>query len=105
MKKLLQPDNYIFTRGDVAKVLNVSPLTIANREKAQKYPEPKRSLNSYRVYSLRDVLKLQLITYDAVDPRPILAVLYDKGFRDIKEIASVIDLILGKREEGTKQTS
>ena len=46
-KKLSEP---IFTRSDLAQILNVSPLTIANREKSKKYPNPKRDLNKYRIY-------------------------------------------------------
>lgn len=81
----------IFTRGDVAKILNVTPLTIANREKAKKYPEPKRDLNNYRIYILNDVLNLQLLTYSAIDPRPIISILYDKGYRDTKALGKLID--------------
>ena len=42
-KKVSEP---IFTRSDVAQILNVSPLTVANREKTKKYPVPKRDLNN-----------------------------------------------------------
>lgn len=86
-----------FTRGEVAKILNVTPLTIANREKAKKYPEPKRDLNNYRVYSLNDVLNLQLLTYSALDPRPIISILYDKGQRDHKHVMRLIDTALSRR--------
>lgn len=86
-----------FTRGDVAKILNVTPLTIANREKSNKYPEPKRDLNNYRIYTLNDVFNLQLITYGALDPRPIISVLYDKGYRDTKELGKLIDNSLARR--------
>ena len=88
----------IFTRGDVAKVLNITPLTIANREKNGKYPKPKRDLNNYRVYALNDVLNLQLITYSALDPRPIVSVLYDKGYRDHKQLGKVMDNALSRRK-------
>ena len=37
-RKPLEP---IFTRSELAQILNVSPLTIANREKNKKYPNPK----------------------------------------------------------------
>lgn len=87
----------LFTRGDVAKILNVTPLTIANREKAKKYPEPKRDLNNYRIYLLNDVLNLQLLTYNALDPRPIISILYDKGYRDTKELGKLIDDALSKK--------
>jgi len=88
----------VFTRGDVAKILNVSPLTIANREKSSKYPQPNRDLNGYRIYSLNDVFNLQLITFRTIDQKPIISILYDKGFRDHKQIASILDAAMAKRQ-------
>lgn len=81
----------LFGRGDVAKILNVTPLTIANRERAKKYPLPKRDLNNYRVYTLGDVLHLQHLTYQDTDARPILSLLYDKGYRDMHQLVQMID--------------
>ena len=89
--------NPIFTRGEVAKILNVTPLTIANREKSDKYPEPKRDLNNYRIYTLNDVLNLQLLTYKALDPKPIISMLYDKGFKDTKELGKIMDGALSRK--------
>jgi hypothetical protein len=80
-----------FSRKDVSNILNVTTLTIANREKAGKYPPPKRDLNNYRVYSLKDVIKLQRLTYNMVDNRPIVSVLFDKGFKDMKEVSKMLD--------------
>lgn len=93
-KKITEP---IFTRSDVAQILNVSPLTIANREKNNKYPSPKRDLNQYRIYTLNDVLNLQLITYSYIDTKPIISILYDKGFRDTKLLGEIIDQAMSKR--------
>lgn len=87
----------IFTRSEVAQILNVTSLTISNREKNKKYPQPKRDLNNYRVYSLNDVFNLQLITYNAIDPKPIISILYDKGYNDIKALGQMIDSVLSKR--------
>lgn len=89
----------VFNRSEVAKILNVSTLTIANREKNKKYPNPKRDLNNYRVYSVNDVLNLQLLTYDHIDPKPIISVLYDKGYRDSKMLAEIIDEALANRNK------
>ena len=91
----------VFTRGEVAKILNVTPLTMRNREKSNKYPEPSRDLNNYRVYSLNDILNLQLITYNNLDPRPIISVMYDKGYRDSKEVSVLIDGALSRRKAST----
>lgn len=93
-KKNVEP---IFTRSELAQILNVSPLTIANREKNKKYPNPKRDLNKYRVYTLNDVLNIQLITYSYIDPKPIISILYDKGYKDSKMLAEMIDTALSKR--------
>lgn len=91
-----------FTRGDVAKILNISPLTVANREKSQnghppKYPEPKRDLNNYRVYTLSDVLNLQIISYGLIDTRPIISILYDKGWRDTKALGKLMERALNQK--------
>lgn len=88
----------VFTRKDVAQILNVHPLTIANRERRRQYPEPKRDLNGYRLYSLNDVFNLQLRTYNAIDTRPIMSLLYDKGWRDTKQLSQVLDSALNRRK-------
>lgn len=85
-----------FTRKNIADILGVTTLTIANREKAGKYPDPKRDLNNYRIYSLKDVMNLQRLTFGSIDNRPILSVLYDKGFKDPKVVAKLIDAIENK---------
>jgi DNA-binding transcriptional MerR regulator len=93
-KKTSQPT---FNRSEVAKILNVSTLTIANREKNNRYPSPKRDLNNYRLYTLNDVFNLQLITYNHIDPKPIISILYDKGYRDSKDLAQIIDEAISLR--------
>lgn len=87
----------IFSRGEVAKILNITPLTVANREKSKKYPEPKRDINNYRIYTLNDVFNLQLLTYNMLDPNPIISVLYDQGYQNIKELSKIIDNALSRR--------
>jgi len=96
MNKITYQDP-IFTRSELAQVLSVTTLTISNREKNNKYPLPKRDLNNYRIYSLNDVFNLQLITYNAIDPKPIISVLYDKGYNDSKALGQMIDNALSKR--------
>jgi DNA-binding XRE family transcriptional regulator len=93
-KKSPQPS---FNRSEVAKILNISTLTIANREKNNKYPNPRRDLNNYRIYTINDVFNLQLITYNHIDPKPIISVLYDKGYRDSKNLAEIIDEAMSAR--------
>lgn len=85
------------TRSEVAQVLNVTSLTIANREKRKQYPLPQRDLNGYRRYNLNDVFNLQLITYNQIDTKPILSVLYDKGFTDPKILGNLMDKALSSR--------
>lgn len=91
------PDDPVFTRGDLAKILNVTALTIANREKAHKYPQPRRDINNYRVYGLNDVFTLQVTTYGGVDPLPIISLLYDKGYRDMKQLGKIVNTALTRR--------
>lgn len=86
-----------FTRSEVADILNVTTLTISNRERNDKYPQPKRDMNNYRIYTLNDVFNLQLITYNLIDPKPIISVLYDKGYNDVKKLGQMIDSALSKR--------
>ncbi len=86
-----------FTRSEVAQILNITPLTIANREKRKQYPSPQRDLNGYRRYALNDVFNLQLITYNQIDTKPIVSVLYDKGFTDPKLLGGLIDRALSAR--------
>jgi len=87
----------IFNRSEIAQILNVSTLTISNREKNNKYPKPKRDLNNYRIYNLNDVFNLQLLTYNHIDPKPIISIMYDKGFEDVKQLGRMIDSALSKR--------
>lgn len=93
-QKMTEP---IFTRSEVAQILNVSTLTVANREKSNKYPEPKRDMNNYRIYTLNDVFNLQLITFNHLNPKPIISVLFDKGYRDTKMLGEMIDNVLSRR--------
>ena len=87
----------IFTMSEISQILNVTTLTVSNREKNKKYPLPRRDLNNYRIYTLNDVFNLQLITYSHIDPKPIISILYDKGYSDIKALGQMIDSALSKR--------
>ena len=93
-QKMTEP---VFTRSEIAEILNVSTLTIANREKNKKYPEPKRDMNNYRIYSLNDVFNLQLITYNHINPKPVISILFDKGYKDSKHLGEMIDNVLSRR--------
>lgn len=93
-QKNLEPT---FSRGDVAKILNVTTLTIANREKRGQYPEAKRDINGYRIYTLNDVYNLQLVTFNYIDTRPILSVMYDKGYTSAKVATQIVDAALDRR--------
>ena len=97
--KLTEP---VFTRSEIAEILNVSTLTIANREKNKKYPEPKRDMNNYRIYTLNDVFNLQLITYSHINPKPVISVLFDKGYKDTKVLGEMIDNVLSRRSSNAK---
>jgi DNA-binding XRE family transcriptional regulator len=92
----------VFTRSEIAEILNVSTLTIANREKNKKYPEPKRDMNNYRIYTLNDIFNLQLITYNHINPKPVISVLFDKGYKDTKVLGEMIDNVLSRRSSNAK---
>jgi hypothetical protein len=49
------------------------------------------------ILALNDVLNLQLITYNMIDPKPIISVLYDKGYKDTKLLAEIIDEAMSNR--------
>jgi hypothetical protein len=87
----------VFHRAEVAKILGIYPLTMINREQSGKYPPPRRDLNGYRVYNLNEVMNLQLLTYNMVDPRPIASMLFDKGWRDPKAVSQLLDAALARR--------
>jgi hypothetical protein len=91
------PGPPVFHRSDVARILGVTPLTMTNRERSGRYPPPRRDLNNYRVYNLNEVMNLQLLTYQLVDPRPIASVLFDKGWRDPKFVSQLLDAAMARR--------
>lgn len=87
----------VFHKSDVARILGITTNTISNRERSGRYPPPHRDLNGYRCYSINDVLNLQLLTYDRIDPRPIASSLFDKGVRDPKVVSQMLDQALARR--------
>jgi DNA-binding transcriptional MerR regulator len=86
----------LFSRGDVAKILQVTPATIANRERKTLYPEPARDLNNKRIYSIEDILLLQVITYKKIDAKPIISIMHDKDYTDPKKVQILIDAAIKK---------
>lgn len=79
----MESPEIIFKRSQVAEILNCTPLTIANREKAGIYPEPRRNpKNNYRYYTISDVFELQEISFNQIYFGPLLAVLWDMDYRD-----------------------
>lgn len=79
------------TRKDLADILGITTLTIANREQRGIYPPARRAANNYRVYTLADVLKLQLISHGGTDMYTILAILHTKGYLNPKEVIEYLD--------------
>ena len=72
-----------FTRTQMAKLLNCTPLTISNREKKNQYPDPKRSPTSnHRFYTIQDAFLLQYITYRQINISSVAALLWDMGYTD-----------------------
>ena len=85
-----------FFRSEVARVLGVTPATIANREKRGIYPHPTREVNNYRSYDLSDIVELQRITFGHPHPQELALLLYERGVTDVDEAASLIDKALGR---------
>jgi hypothetical protein len=85
----------IFTRKQIAEILGCTVLTISNREKSGVYPEPRRNeKNNYRYYTLGDVFLLQEISQKGVFVGPILAVMWDMGYKDPTVCERIIDTAL-----------
>jgi hypothetical protein len=42
-------------------------------------------------------MNLQLITYNHIDTKPIISILYDKGYRDTKYLGEIIDEAMSSR--------
>lgn len=87
----------LFKRGEVSKILGVTVATLANREKAGKFPEAKRDVNNYRMYSLQDVMSLQLASYGYINTVPLAEALFDKGYSSPKEVAQMIEAAIQER--------
>lgn len=86
----------LFSRGEVAKILRVVPITIANRETKGIYPTPTRDLNQRRIYTIEDILLLQVISFGKIEPSSIMTLLHDKGYKNPKEAAALIDNAIKK---------
>lgn len=98
--KQINYNNITFTKKDVALILNCQSLTISNREKNGKYPNPTRNkANNYRIYTLADIFLLQMITYQHIILPPIMSLLYDKGYTD----AALIEKILNSEFKDFKE--
>jgi DNA-binding transcriptional MerR regulator len=76
----------VFTRPEVAALLQCAPLTIANREKSGVYPKPYKDHKGHRVYQVSDIFELMYITYKNVYLKPIVAVMHDKGYTEITDL-------------------
>ncbi len=91
-----------FTRSAVARILDCSVLTVANREKRGVYPPPRRGTNNYRYYTLVDIFELQEISHSATYLKPVLVELYDKGYKDPKTCSDIVDAALMAYNTETK---
>lgn len=80
----------VFTRPDVAALLQCAPLTIANREKSGVYPQPRKDHKGMRIYEVSDIFQLMYITHKNVFLKPVVAVMHDKGYTDIADLESYL---------------
>lgn len=75
---------------EVCEILDVTRKTIYNRERSGKYPQARRNASGYRIYTIDEVVALQLLTIGQVDPRRIASVLYDMGYTDPQWVSRTI---------------
>lgn len=94
-----------FTRSSVAKILGCTTQTVANREKSGKYFPARRGSNNYRYYTLLDVLLLQVREEGRYNRLPILAELWDRGYRDEKVAGQIIDTAVADFEATQRNDS
>lgn len=87
----------LFKRSEVSRMLGITVATIANRENSGKFPVAKRDINNYRIYSLQDVMSLQLTSYGYINTVPLAEALYDKGYGSAKEVAQIIENAIQQR--------
>lgn len=80
-----------FTRGEVAKILGIVPRTIARREERGEYPEPRRDISNRRIYNIKEVMRLQHLTYGEVNTRNLFEALYDKDVRNHNKASKMIE--------------
>jgi hypothetical protein len=105
MPVLLDGPEPHLTRAEVAKILNCTPLTIRNRERSGKYPPARRHpINNYRIYSIEDILWLQMNTYDQIFIGPVVSILHDKGYTDMTALNAYVSAAVGViREEAIRR--
>lgn len=95
-----------FTRTQVAKLLNCTQLTIANREKKHIYPDPKRSSTSnHRIYTLQDAFLMQYITFKQINLSAVASLLWDKGYTQSGKVLPCIEkeVVLFKQNPSLKE--
>ena len=97
-----------FSRPQVAKLLNCTALTVANREAKEIYPEPKRHHKSnHRFYTLQDVFLLQYITLKGqINLSSIASLLWDMGYNLTNKVLPCLreEIILFKSTLPTEPT-
>lgn len=80
----------VFTISDLAKALNRSENSIRYSEQSHTIPLAARSESNQRVYSLRDMMHLQLILNQTVDMKSLAEALQEKGYKSTKQIDKML---------------
>lgn len=81
----------VFSISDLAKALNRSENSIRYSEQSHTIPLASRTESNQRVYSLRDMMHLQLILNQAVDMKSLAEALQEKGYKSSKQINKMLN--------------
>lgn len=88
-----------FTIGDAARALDVNISTVRENERLANIPKARRSAGDQRIYSLYELIQLQLIMRQHIDTTVLASLLYDKGYTNVKQV----DRMLNKAINQIKQ--
>lgn len=90
----------VFSISDLAKALNRSENSIRYSEQSHTIPLAARTESNQRVYSLRDMMHLQLILNQTVDMKSLAEVLQEKGYKNTKQIDKMLNQVLSELTAG-----
>lgn len=85
-----------FWISDAAKAAKRSEEGIRYAESVHTIPNANRNHANRRVYSLRDLMQLQLIMNREIDSQVLASILHDKGYDNLKQVNKLLSQALGE---------